>query len=661
MKLLSMKLENFQGIRFLDLEFPDGCSGSIYGDNGTGKTTVFNALTWLLFDKASTGAKDFSPKTRGADGEGVHHLNHGVTASFRQESGEVVSFQKVYHEVYKKKRGSAQEERDGHTVDYFVNGVPTKEKDYTATILSLCGGDAEKPKMLTMPDYFAEQLPWKTRRTILLDVCGSVSDQEVINSSAELRELPAYLAIPGTSGRMYGIDEYRKITSARLKSLNEQISAVPGRIDEAEKAIPDLAGMNEEAVNSSIRLTSEELASLQLQRANAASDDAHGAEIRKQIADTELRISESRLAYLQQCNRELSEKNSKAMEAEKNVSIHRIAKMDLEAELRRAREKLAAVSAKRDEIMKAWRRVNAETLSESVKICPTCGRELPEDKLEKIVSDFNLSKSRRLAELNRKGKTEASKGMIADLNSEIQELEQKVTMESAAVDEAVKASAEAKRLAVSPEPYESTEEYAGYQEQLAALRNQLENSTRSASETVALLDAQIASVRERERSYTDLKVKFSIAATQKARICELETEERRLSEEYSVTEHGLYLCEVFTRTKVDMLTEKINQKFKRVRFRLFETQQNGGLKEGCDVMVPTDAGNLVPYADSNNAARINAGLEIINTLSDHWGVKLPVMVDNAESITRLEPIDTQVIRLVVSEPDKSLRLKVEGK
>ena len=203
MKLLSMKLENFQGIRFLDLEFPDGCSGSIYGDNGTGKTTVFNALTWLLFDKASTGAKDFSPKTRGADGDGVHHLNHGVTASFWQESGEVVSFQKVYHEVYKKKRGSAQEERDGHTVDYFVNGVPTKEKDYTATILSLCGGDAEKPKMLTMPDYFAEQLPWKTRRAILLDVCGNVSDQEVINSSAELRELPTYLAIPGTSGRMY--------------------------------------------------------------------------------------------------------------------------------------------------------------------------------------------------------------------------------------------------------------------------------------------------------------------------------------------------------------------------------------------------------------------------------------------------------------------------
>ena len=74
MRLLSMKLENFQGVKTLSLEFPGGCSGSIYGDNGTGKTTVFNALTWLLFDKASTGVKDFSPKTKGVDSEWIDEM-----------------------------------------------------------------------------------------------------------------------------------------------------------------------------------------------------------------------------------------------------------------------------------------------------------------------------------------------------------------------------------------------------------------------------------------------------------------------------------------------------------------------------------------------------------------------------------------------------------
>lgn len=65
MRINSLHIENFQGIR--DATFTmDGHSSTIYGDNGTGKTTVFNAITWLLFDRASTGAKNFTPKTRGA-------------------------------------------------------------------------------------------------------------------------------------------------------------------------------------------------------------------------------------------------------------------------------------------------------------------------------------------------------------------------------------------------------------------------------------------------------------------------------------------------------------------------------------------------------------------------------------------------------------------
>ncbi len=116
--------------------------------------------------------------------------------------------------------------------------------------------------------------------------------------------------------------------------------------------------------------------------------------------------------------------------------------------------------------------------------------------------------------------------------------------------------------------------------------------------------------------------------------------------------------ELFTKTKVRMLTERINGKFKNVRFRLFVEQINGGVKDDCEVMIPTEDGNLVPFTFANNAARINAGLEIINTLSHHWGIEMPVFIDNAESVTKLLQMDTQVIRLVVSEPDKELRLGI---
>ena len=138
MKIKSLRLENFQGIVHAEFDF-DGLSASIYGDNATGKTTVFNALTWLLFDKASTGAKNFTPKTKGAGGD-LHNLDHTAEASFIMPSGEIATFKKVYHEVWKKKRGSSTEEFDGHTVDFFIDGVPVKEKQYTSTLQDYCGG-----------------------------------------------------------------------------------------------------------------------------------------------------------------------------------------------------------------------------------------------------------------------------------------------------------------------------------------------------------------------------------------------------------------------------------------------------------------------------------------------------------------------------------------
>ncbi len=67
MKINTLRLENFQGIKSAGFDF-NGQSASIYGDNATGKTTVYNAVTWLLFDRPSTGAKNFTPKTRNQHG-----------------------------------------------------------------------------------------------------------------------------------------------------------------------------------------------------------------------------------------------------------------------------------------------------------------------------------------------------------------------------------------------------------------------------------------------------------------------------------------------------------------------------------------------------------------------------------------------------------------
>lgn len=113
----------------------------------------------------------------------------------------------------------------------------------------------------------------------------------------------------------------------------------------------------------------------------------------------------------------------------------------------------------------------------------------------------------------------------------------------------------------------------------------------------------------------------------------------------------LYLCDEFTRCKVQLIDDTVSGHFRQVRFKLFHEQVNGGLAECCEVTVKG-----VPYASLNNGAKINAGIDIVRTLSEYYGVKVPLFIDNAESVTEIMDADTQVICLAVSEQDKELRL-----
>ena len=95
--------------------------------------------------------------------------------------------------------------------------------------------------------------------------------------------------------------------------------------------------------------------------------------------------------------------------------------------------------------------------------------------------------------------------------------------------------------------------------------------------------------------------------------------------------------------------------FHLVHWKLFDEQINGGVVDCCEATV-----NGVPYNDGlNDGAKVNAGLDVISALSAHYGVSVPLFIDNAERVTRLVDIDTQVIRLVVSAQDKELRCEYE--
>lgn len=659
MKLISMALENFKGIKHKEFNF-DGCDANIYGANGTGKTTVFDAFTWLLFGKASEERANFSPKTITAEGA-AHNLDHSVECDIEID-GTMTTFKRVYHEVYKKTRGHADAVLSGHTTDYYINGVPKKEKEYQKFWQDIFDSD-EEVKLLTIPSYFAEQLHWEKRRAILLEICGNISDLAIMETDTELKELSSQV---GSNS----VDEYKKIVKAQKVTVNKKLELIPARIDEATKAIPDnLPTDSKEVMERRAAELRKAISDAETERASIIAGDDKEAHTRTEIAELNAALSEAKAKY--------AEKQRAADDAALGkIQVIRKKLADAENELsenirtlERAKRQVADIESKRNEILAAHREkqaektnVEAEQFGEKSTVCDKCGQALPEDKVLDLKAMFNERKSNRLSALTdemnalvEKGKKEVSKEMLAEAAAEVEKYEQLVNSGHETVN-AIKLDLDEAQETANIEKmpaFETTDEYKQITEKIEEIKNRDYEAPRTDS-----IDAKIADLRSAESTITASIAALETEATQKARIAELEQEEKELGRQYEEAEHALYLCEKFTRVKAALLNDKINEHFKTVKFQLFKQNiTNDGIDDICDVLVPTATGAFVPFSDANKAARLNAGIEIIGVLGEYYGVELPIFVDNAESVTHIVSTKGQLIRLIVSESDKELRLE----
>ena len=237
MKILNLTLRNFKGIRNFELN-TEGKDVNTFGDNATGKTTLFDAFTWLMFGKDSLNRADFEIKTLGPDGQPEHGLEHAVEAILELDDRQQIALKKVFQEKWQKKRGSATAEFTGHTTDHFVDGVPVQKKEYDARIAEIA--DENIFRLLTDPRYFNEVLHWQKRRELLLEVCGDISDEDVLASEPKLSRLSEVLGDRA-------IDQHRKIIQTRRTEINKELQKIPVRIDEVKLGLPNIDDITNES------------------------------------------------------------------------------------------------------------------------------------------------------------------------------------------------------------------------------------------------------------------------------------------------------------------------------------------------------------------------------------------------------------------------------
>ena len=649
-KLMKLSLKNFKGVKDFALEV-NGNDVSVYGDNATGKTTLYDAFLWLLFNKDSQNKAKFSLKTLTPDGQEMNNLEHEVEASFLVD-GQPFALKKVHYEDWTQKRGALEKTFKGNKNKYFIDEVPTPEKKYNEAIEALI--DEEVFKLLTSPTYFNEQFKWEKRRETLLDITGDLTDEEVISANETLQELTGIL-----NGRK--IEDHKLVIAAKKKKINDEIKSIPTRISEIHNMLPE-GNIDVPSIEKEIADIEKEIDGHTAQISNIKNGTAivgKQQELQQFGLDLEAIKRELEADSIEKANKV----NAKIQEEQSNISILKRKKEDAEYQVKRNNDEFESIEKKLVPLREEYNVLEPTEFTHEVEcVCPTCEQDLPADQVaaakEKALTAFNLKKSQRLEEIQELGKT--GKKQKEDL------LEQNEKLTKTA--ESTQSEIEAKQKHITKlesdlealrEEVKDARQDARYQTKIqkqTELNAKIKSLQENATSAAGGIESEVATLRAKR---TELNAKIAQQSHFEAsikRIAELEQQQEQLAKDFENVEKELFLVEEFTRIKVEMLDEKINSKFKIARFKLTHKQVDGTLVDVCETTY-----NGVPYGSGlNNAAKINVGLDIIQTLSEHYGFCVPIFVDNAEAVTHLTEMDAQVISLIVSRQDKQLRIEAQS-
>ena len=650
--LKSLSLINFKGVRDYSITFNDGIT-TVCGDNGTGKTTLYDAYLWLLFGKDSTGRSDgangFNVKTNDENGKPIYRLEHSVTAVLDVD-GKEIKLQRSLCEKWQKVNGTTDEVMKDET-QYFINDVRTgTKKEYQAEISEIIPEDVFR--MITNP-YFFTSLSADTQKEMLLGMVGNIDDEEVAATD------PDFLAlldqINGTS-----LAKWAREIAAKKKACNDALATIPASIETAQKLMPDSEDWA--MLENELKGVQDRVKEIDRQIADksALNDEAYKRKmaLMKQQADKRIKLQDRENAIRMEVNAAHNKALSEIQQMENELSVnqnnldkYRNDKMSVDG-------KIDELNAKLVEMREQFKAVAKEQFPEpsgDVLVCPTCGEPYKGENLEnaiaKLRGNFEQNKAKRQKDIQTKGKQYKAEydkaveqqtkltGLIAKLEDDALEIKGNITIKKNNIPVAGNAD----------EAIANDKECLDLRNDITEIDNQLKVEVPQAD--VSELQSEKA---DRNAAIAEINKRLGKRAMIERVNKEIaDLEEKRIANNQAKADlekwEDVYLR--FQKAKDEVLMQRINGLFNVVSFSFVKEQKNGGEKVTCYCTV-----NGVPYADVNACGKVNAGLDIINAICATKGISAPIFIDNRESFNVIIPTISQIVNLRVSN-DKQLTIK----
>ncbi len=644
-KIKKLTLINFKGIKKLSIEFNEVTN--IHGENGTGKSTIFDAFTWLLFGKDSHDSKDFNIKTLDQLGKSIPMLEHGVEGILYIDGTEI-TLKRIYQEKWQRRRGSEESELTGHETLFYWNGVPQQAGEFKTKVDAVVNEGLFK--LLTSTLHF-NSMKWQDRRQVLILIAGEISNADVLAKMN--KQQVAEITILLNSGKP--LADFLKELAMRKKKLSDDLKTIPSRIDEVTRSLPEPVDF--EAIKSDIcnkqallldleNTINDQVAAYKTQGESVQQVQNQIFAHRKTLQSLEFeakseaqKVENERVFKINDLKQKLAGVSRQWNEEHQACNLAVQSKSATEAKIKALRELWAEIS------------IAELKLGEGESVCPTCKREFDPDTLAEksaqMIHAFNENNSKQLSGITAEGRKLSV--MLGEANAQIDSLKAGIDKLSHKAESLSGQLKEAESIPPAGEPDPDTiPRYADIKKQISILELQILEAPKLDIESLKL---QKSAAQAEIYALQVTLGHLDVITRGNSRIKELLAEEKSLAGQISGLEKQEFAMNAYTRSRMDTVETMINGKFSLVRFRMFNTLINGSIEETCECLVQG-----VPFADVNSAGKIQAGIDIINTLSKHYGISAPIWIDNRESTNNIPATQSQVINLIVST-DKTLTIK----
>lgn len=637
-------MENFK--RFKDKTIEFGQRTSIFGQNYLGKSSIADLFSWVLFNKSSTGnveGKHFHPR---------RYDENGVNIDYVDVVGEIVllvdgvetKIRKVQKQKWVRHRGSENEVYEGDTTEYEWNDVPTTTTNHKKKVAEIIS--EEVFLLLSNPEAFPSKSD-KDQRKFLMEHVEKITDADVLANH------PEFDFVVKAMGNLT-MEELEAKNKKEIDAYEKKKAELPTRIDQERKHIEEmdfstieteLASAEKELSENESKIEDNGKAYENLNALKAKKAELQGEKI--QIESEQNLENEKKKRTLQDAvDKAGSEFDEYFRESQKlNRDLD-----GLKSQMERNKKEL-------EDCREQYKDEMSKEMDESTLVCPTCGQEFPEDKKEEIKAAFAEKKANVLRAINERG---------SNLCKEIKEVDEKAASIEERIEELkelkIKAQSEESKAkkeldAFCNEPKEPTSEWLALDEKIAELKSDIAGIDTSDADTLKeLLKSERSKIQKHIDVLNSRLALKDVIEKSKETVKELEEAMAQNTQNLANCERLKKEIEKFRTTKNQMLSDRVNKRFKLVTWKLFEQQKNGGIKDVCVCMIHGSQ-----YGENTTSAteRMMAGMDIINTLQEIYEVKAPIFLDDADLYNEwnIPDMDSQLIKLCVSQ-DKELKVEV---